>query len=436
MMAANTRRDDPYWPAALAIGDALVQSVVSTSHSVSWEGDDLAGSSMANVRIVRGPVGAGLYSGAAGIAWFLAHLGAQAGEGAWIDVARRAFDHALAEAAVAVDAGALSLFTGASGVALAAFEAARSMEDPDLEHAALALARSCADAIALRPLPAEVDLIAGLAGIVTALVAFQRANPDPRFVAACARAANALRDAACDHGGGASWADPHADVGVPALCGMGHGASGIGWALGEAAAITDDAAIAALAARAFAYERSWFSPARCAWPDLREPPTTQDVDWPGWMNAWCHGAIGIGAVRLRSYERGGSPAMLADAGAALHAARSTVAQAGRALRQGTYADVTLCHGLGGAAELMLLAYEVTGVEEHRRAACRVGDLCLEIHRAKGGRWTTGVQGGEQVPGLFVGLAGIGSLMLRLHDPGALGCPLLPGRAPHAARTRS
>jgi lantibiotic modifying enzyme len=194
--------------------------------------------------------------------------------------------------------------------------------------------------------------------------------------------------------------------------------------------------MAVLAARAFAYERSWFSPERCAWADLREPATAQGVEWPGWMNAWCHGAIGIGAARLRDYERSGSTLMLAEAGAALHAARSMVAHAGSGLRQGKYADVTLCHGLGGAAELMLLAYEVTGVEDHRRAARRVGDLCLEIHRAKGGRWTTGVQGGEQVPGLFLGMAGIGSLMLRLHDPRAMGCPLLPGRPPHAARARA
>jgi hypothetical protein len=83
-------------------------------------------------------------------------------------------------------------------------------------------------------------------------------------------------------------------------------------------------------------------------------------------------------------------------------------------------------------DLMLLAYEITGMREHLRAARRAGDLSLSIRAANGGRWTVGVRGGEQVPGLFLGRAGIGVVLMRLHDPRLIASPMLPGR-PRARR---
>jgi Lanthionine synthetase C-like protein len=105
----------------------------------------------------------------------------------------------------------------------------------------------------------------------------------------------------------------------------------------------------------------------------------------GLMCAWCHGAVGIGAMRLDLWERNAEWEAPAQASASIQATRRFVATAGKALRDGTHAEVTLCHGLGGAAELLSLAYEVTSVEDHRRAARRVGDPCLQIFRARGGR---------------------------------------------------
>jgi lantibiotic modifying enzyme len=102
------------------------------------------------------------------------------------------------------------------------------------------------------------------------------------------------------------------------------------------------------------------------------------------------------------------------------------AAAGRARRDGLAADVTLCHGLGGVLDLLLLAHEVTGERDHLLAARRVADLCLAIRVANGGRWTVGLQGAEVIPGLFTGLAGIAVLLLRAHDPQAVSSPMLPG----------
>jgi hypothetical protein len=141
------------------------------------------------------------------------------------------------------------------------------------------------------------------------------------------------------------------------------------------------------------------------------------------MDAWCHGALGIGALRWHLWAADRGPGDLAKATAAIWAARRLVVQAAAAE---TVADMTLCHGLAGASELMLVAYEATRFEEHLRAARRVGELILRLRAKNGGRWTAGLPGGSDVPGLFLGRAGLCALFLRLHDPEALETPMLAG----------
>ena len=272
------------------------------------------------------------------------------------------------------------------------------------------------------------DLIGGLAGIVVALTAMHRLAPHPCFVDACRVACDRLVRMRREHLGGTSWPDVNTTAQAPGLCGLGHGASGIAWALHEATELTANCRFAEVAADALRYERSWFDASASNWPDLRgTPPETDATGWPSNMTAWCHGALGIGALRWRMYEQSGDLIAVAEAGASIHAARALTARARQALKEGQPSDVTLCHGLGGAVELLLLAYEVTGLDEHHRAALRVGDLCQDIFRANHRTWTTGLASAHHVPGLMVGAAGIGAMMLRLHDITAIGSPLLPGR---------
>jgi lantibiotic modifying enzyme len=229
-------------------------------------------------------------------------------------------------------------------------------------------------------------------------------------------------------GFGVSWPDA-GDPAAKGLCGLGHGVSGIAWALSEADWAGGTATNAACVQEALRYERGWYSPDRCAWADLRQsPPGAGAEPFSSWTAAWCHGAFGIGGLRWRLYEKTGELTALAEATAAIESARAHVTHAARALRGGQLADVTLCHGLAGAIELMLLAYEVSGERDHLHAARRAGDVCRAIHAANGGRWTLGIRGASLVPGLFTGIAGVGATMLRLYSPSAMPSPLLPGRA--------
>lgn len=412
-----------YLDAAVAIADGLVREGVGTANGTTWHTDDLVGDASNHTLIERRCRG-DLYGGTAGIAWFLGHVAALAGSDQFAATAIDALRFAMAATDSEARPPSPSLFSGAMGVALAAVDVGERLERQDLRTAGLSLAARVAGATVEAP-DDERDLIAGTAGVVIGLLALHRRHPDPRYIEGCRRACAHLLQGGMHDGWGRSW--PEHD-GAPALCGLGHGMSGIAWALAEMAWTTGDAACLDAVGETFRYERGWFSPERGNWPDLREfdEHALAAGVWPGWMTAWCHGALGIGAVRLRHYEMTRDLTSLAEASAAIHAVRALTVQAGTALRNGESSDATLCHGLGGAAELCLLAHEVFQSADHLRAARRVGDLCLDSYE-RHGRWPLGLRGGRWVPGLFLGLAGIGVTMLRLYDPGSIGSPLLPGR---------
>jgi len=419
----------PWLDAAREIGQSLLLDGERSGAGLRWSGQQLLGEDAVDARVVHGELGTGLYAGAAGIAWFLAHAGVCSGDASLARAAVRASSGAVVDCLRQAVAADLSLYSGASGVALAAFEIAERLARPHLRQLALTLAETIAVRVVGGGLPEENDLIGGTAGIVVALAAIQRRAPAAVLGQACRVACEHLVRVRRRHAGAASWGGAGNPSRIADLCGLAHGASGIAWALFEGADLIGEPRFAEVAAEAMHYERSWFDQDAANWPDLRASSSGEPVAGrPGCMSAWCHGALGISALRWCVYERCGDLAALGEAQAGILAARALVARARRALDEGVYCDVTLCHGLGGAAELMLLAHEITGLDEHLRAARRVGELCLDIFNANGHRWTTGVSGASHVPGLMLGTAGVGVTLLRLHDIGAVGSPLLAGRA--------
>ncbi len=415
---------------AIAIGEQLVRDAEPVDSGISWSGDDLVGSEAASLRVVRGQIGPDLYGGAAGIAWFLGHLAAVTDSGLFAEAALAALRPALSRAGELVRGDSLSLYIGATGIALSAIEVADRLELPELTREATALASGIAVAARSTGAAVETDLLAGSSGVIIGLLAIHRRHPDPALLETCKFLCTQLASDARRAWWGTSWATSET---APALCGLGHGMSGVGWALAETAWATNDDDLRALAWEAFRYERSFFSPVRGAWPDLRGVAETGDATQSSWTAAWCHGAFGIGAVRLRVYEASGDLSALADASAALQAARAMSVQAARDLQGNMVRDVTLCHGIGGIAELFLLAAEVFGAEDHYRAAGRIGALMQAMFDANGQEWPFGLPDTQYIPGLFLGLAGIGVTMMRLDDPASIGSPLLAGRKPPSVR---
>jgi len=413
--------------AAVDIGSDLIQTAVPDARGTTWETDQIIGGP-SDVRVVREHAGADLYSGTAGIAWFLGHLAAATSDDDVKATAVAATRFALQTAQGWRGPESISLFSGASGVALAAFDVGAALGLRALNRQGYDLARRLAQMVLSRTANTdEADLIGGLAGAAIAMVSLHIRTGDQVFLKAADALCAMLVRKRYQDGFGTSWPARSEGRAQPGLCGLAHGNSGIVWALAETAWAHKKRALPAVAEDGLRYERSWFSPEQCNWPDFRTAEPGPPTPGLAWTTAWCHGALGIGAVRWRIYEKTKAPGALAEATAAIQAGRRLVAGAGQALREGKASDATICHGLGGAIELMLLAYEITGQHEHLRAARRTGDLCLSILQLNGGRWTLGLRDATRVPGLYIGLAGIGTVMMRLHDPQSIPSPALFGR---------
>jgi class II lanthipeptide synthase len=204
---------------------------------------------------------------------------------------------------------------------------------------------------------------------------------------------------------GWSWATPDQPR-RRNLCGLSHGAGGIGWALLELFATTGDERFRIGAEGAFAYERSWATADSGAWPDLRRGGHRRGRERRSPFpiaGSWCHGEAGIALTRMRATEVLGRDPYEAEAISSLAITRREL----NAAIPYDLEDATICHGAAGSADVLLSAgdYDI---------AAELGHAALERY-APTGHWPCGVLGGT-TPALYRGLTGIGWFYLRLHDP--------------------
>ena len=234
---------------------------------------------------------------------------------------------------------------------------------------------------------------------------------DPRLVDDAIDAGETLLARATRHAARMVLGDTRPTAGRAHLCGLSHGAGGIGWALLELFAPTGDERFRVGAEGAFAYERSWRDRGVAAtWPDLRRrrPAPRQRAPEPR--------ADRRNLVPRRGRHRADPPARdrRCWAGVIAKTPRRARGDPPRVAEPLPYAieDLTLCHGAAGAADVLLpggrpaaAARGATSPPSSAAAANvrAAGDLA--VRRARG---TT--------PALFRGLSGIGWFFLRLHDP--------------------
>jgi lantibiotic modifying enzyme len=261
-----------------------------------------------------------------------------------------------------------------------------------------------------------VDVLAGAAGAIPSLLFVQRALGGPAsLLDGAVRLGDHLIATAVRSEIGWSWGD----YGQPGsrlrgnLTGFSHGAGGMGWSLLELWRATGEERFRQAGEEAFRYERHHFDPERGNWPDLRDPELSGGPkDGPSFMAAWCHGAPGLALSRLRAWEILGDDVYRAEAETAL-ATTYTNVLGGTELSQTNY---SLCHGLGGNSDVLLFGAERLGNPDWRSRAEDIGLRGLETHHAQKRPWPCGTYGSVEVPGLMVGLAGIGWFYLRLALP--------------------
>jgi lantibiotic modifying enzyme len=395
--------DDGFLDAAASIGHQIASDAVWHHGRCNWLG------AVAEPAVPGRPeyraLGPSLYGGTAGIGLFLSHLAAMTCEAQVRQTAVGALRHALGHAAPLPSA--TNFYAGTAGVAWAAATVARLLGEDELgAHARALLDRSTASS------DGRLDILTGTAGSVIGLLAVAGALSEPRLVTQALAAGDALIARATVTRNGYSWTSPGKRY-AHHLCGMSHGAAGIGWALLELFAATGENRFQTAATAAFAYERSWLDPTTGTWPDLRlagtRPGEPRAFPSPA-VATWCHGEAGIALARLRAVTLLGPGAHRDDAEIALETTRHHLAQA----LPYDIEDLSLCHGAAGAADALLCAADVLGGRWDAAAdvATELGHTALQRHSSHALDWPCGVDG--TTPGLFLGLSGIGWFFLRLH----------------------
>lgn len=346
--------------------------------------------------------GLDLYGGLPGIAIFFAHIARLTGADRHAELTRRCVS-SLRHALGAQPPGLTSIgaFEGWGGVIYALTHLAWVLGDRALLSDAEAIVQT------LPALIAEdegVDVISGAAGCLASLLGLYGAAPSPRTLAAALACGERLLERALVMEHGLAWHTPIAPD--QPLCGLSHGAAGIGWALLELYAVTRDPRFKFAAEQAFVYERSQWSHEDQTWPDLRRrlgdgAPTTGS---PGMTCAWCHGAPGIGLVRVRALDHLEDPEVRGDIARAVAAT----------VRGGSGHNHSLCHGDLGNLELLLQASSALGDSSARAAVERLQLDILDSIDRRG--FVCPTPRALETPGLMLGLAGIGYGLLRLADP--------------------
>ena len=390
--------DDEFAGAAETIGRHLVNDAIWHDGRCSWIG--LVENPAEPWRTKYRALEANLYDGTAGVGLFLSHLAALTGDAAVRRTAVGAIRHALA--LTRASPGDHGFHAGTLGIAWAAARAATLLDDDELRDPVFAGPAPGADRCP--------DVVMGRAGTILALLAL-----DDPLVEDALTIGDALLEQAIVTAHGWAWPLPDGRRRRP-LCGLSHGAAGIGWALLELFAATGDERFHAGAEGAFDYERSWLDADSGTWPDLRiagqRRGARPEIASPA-AGTWCHGEGGIALTRLRAVDILGPELYLREAELALETTRRELVAA----LPYEIDDLTLCHGAAGAADILLVGAAALGGRwrDSARAARELGYRAVEGHAGGGRGWPCGMAG-ETPPGLFRGLSGIGWWFLRLHDP--------------------
>jgi lantibiotic biosynthesis protein len=399
--------------AAERIGRRLCRDAIWHEGRCGWLGWSMEPHAGQWASVYRAVVG-DLYGGTSGIGLFLAKLYHVTED----RIVRRTAEAAFAQALTTVDrlaaSGEYGFYSGLSGIAWACREAGMLLDNDFLTAQGDAALLAAAN---IAPNRLRVDVINGSAGLILALIAVGRSRDE--LLAAAVRHGEHLVDLAVRAEHGWSWDT----LGMPNerhLLGFAHGASGIACALAALAKTVGPERFLAAARGGLRYERNYFRPAEGNWPDLRSFVQPVAGNAAPCMLAWCHGAPGIGFARLQIGQ------LMPDETGVFGEAETAIATTLRALSNAGIGNLSLCHGDGGNADMLLLAADLFNRQELRDQVEAVGLRAMDRFEAPDLPWPCGVPNAGETPSLMLGLAGIGYFFLRLYDSKTNASVMLPG----------
>ena len=254
------------------------------------------------LEVITHTLGPDLYAGTGGVAGFLAGLARATGEARFHDAARAAMIHAASRGDELAEQKRPGLYTGLTGVALAAAWIGTILSDKGL----LARSKSLMRIFQRREpdIDAGFDLLSGNAGILYGLLALGKLTGRGSYVSHAVHLGDELIRLAKRSRRGWSWASSNSSGRTPNLTGLSHGTAGAGAALLELFRATGLDRYREAAQASFDYERSWFDAEHANWPHLDGTTGVErQVNAPlPFVSHWCHGAPGIALSRLRAWQ--------------------------------------------------------------------------------------------------------------------------------------
>ncbi len=383
-----------------------------------------------------GMCGPNVYDGTAGTAMFMAECYRATRDPIVKRYAEGAITHALSRVDDLPKRFALGVYTGRAGVAMAAVRVGEILEREDFVAQGRDLMTELFDAN-LDEI-CVLDVMVGLGGTIPAVLSILDHLPQERALDAVTKWGDVLLTQAKHSARGTSW-DTMAEmqaglksIGMtapetlaaqcckPNLLGYGHGTSGIALALMELSETVGEVRFETCAARAVAYETSYYDDENQVWPDLRHD---DPVNSTGATHvAWCHGAAGIGLSRLRMWE-------LTHDVKYRHEAVKACAQTAAMTERNLFGETnwSLCHGVLGNLDLLMMA-RTADWTNHAPLVSRVLDKGYNEFIAKRRPWVYDAPSSEALPGLMLGTAGTGYAYLRYAAPDDVPSALLLGPA--------
>jgi lantibiotic biosynthesis protein len=418
--------------AAADIGRELCDTAHWSGGRCNWVGRSPRELSKADAPITPTVTALGpeLYTGTAGIGLFLAHLCTRTDLVEVRETALGAVRQALHRSDSVAAELRRSFYSGLVGIAYAAAQVGILTDEPQLIQDGIQVAHRAA-------VPRNnnlLDVIGGNAGALVPLLWLARLPGGERLADASIALAEELVAAAIRNDTTWCWNNDRAcglGVGPTPLCGLAHGAAGMGLALIEAGVAyrRDDWVEGGLAA--FRYEDQLYDARHENWPDLRERTHhydgTHTPKRPMFMVAWCHGAAGIGLARLRAIQL--LPERHAELLVGAKRALRTTMQHLRTLP--AYSDASPCHGRAGLAETLLIGTEMLNNPDYANHAKRMWRQLVRTREEE--PWPCGVPSGRYNPSFMLGHAGIGHALLRAADPISTPSLLLVKGSDHDSR---
>ncbi|HVP62338.1 MAG TPA: lanthionine synthetase LanC family protein [Myxococcaceae bacterium] len=390
---------------ACRLGRRLCRDAIWSGGRCNWLGFTLARSERGwtvGYRALDPTLG----EGTAGIAVFLARLADSEGDPILRDTAEAAGQRvrdALAEAELPV-----GFHEGRAGMSWALTEIGRLLQREDLLVAGLGeLAR-----LASAAQSEEVcGLGRGIAGVALALLSGPEGSGGDDLLQLGLELGQLLVARSVRSTRGCTWPTQNR-FGASRLLGYAHGPSGIASVLLRLQQATGRrGSISTVAWRAFDFERTFQDPRRKTWPESEVPlDGRSSVSEPRFPRSWCHGAAGIGMARLAATGAPRPPASVAaDTETAIELCRAS------ALAPIRLGDASPCHGLTGTLEMLLLVARRQDHPGLNQLALEMAERLAE-HQRGDIPWQCGLPGLPEIPGVLLGLAGIGDFYLRLARP--------------------